>query len=705
MIINALSESQGQAAERLQQWLQLGLPVPPTWSVSAADGAAGGAAGVVPTAYDLSAMLQALPGKPGPGNHYWILHQGPATPGSQRQSLVNLDSDTALSAALIQLFSQQDAPTQVIIQALPRRHAAGVLFTRHPVRQDLEHVIVEGVLEQGAAALSGAQAGSRDSIQERLILHRDGQVAYSSQPGSALAAAIGAQRFKTLADQLRRHFERPQACEWVHDGERLWLIQTLPVGSLPRPEEAWSRRAGFGIWQQAVAPLWYTLAGRWLKTGFWRPLGDRLGWHDLANIEPYRRQHSHIYSNSRFFQRLYEQGGPARLAAGLPPAWQPREMPVARRWLWRRDGLRPLTTGLALASLARELRHADAATPVLGDLEGLWRQLMRYDRAGERLAAIDGWLAYCAPDDSGDRDGRAPDDRPAPAQLAQALPAAHLANLQRLGRGREAALAPHTGFGADPVLPRFSAALPELATLAALTPDRRSGLAELGSARTDPGGSTRGARARWRAQAIALREQLGSQLRSLLATMGQVLVARQLLRRAEDIHFVYFDELWSLWQSQGSASGQGRLSPEKIGERKVRYLTSAYQGAPDWMIDQVAYGVRLDQQEKPALAGRALVPDVARGPVRIIHSGWALSQLEAGDIVVLDQCEPGWLPWLTVAAGIVLASHDHTHLAALLARSLGIPCVAGVDDAMHCLVDGARVRINMPEGAVLSDEA
>ncbi|MCH8542927.1 MAG: pyruvate, phosphate dikinase [Alcanivorax sp.] len=679
MIIDALPESSARSAERLQQWAGLGLPLPPTWCVSAA--------GTVPAASDVTAKLEALPGKPGAGNHYWILHQGPATPGSQRQSLVNLDSDTALSAALIQLFSKQDAPAEVIIQALPRRRAAGVLFTRHPVRQDLAHVIVEGVVEQGA--------------QERLILHRDGQVAYSSQPDSALAAAIGAPEFKALADQLRRHFERPQACEWVHDGDRLWLVQTLPVGSLPRPDEAWSRRAGFGIWQQAVAPLWYTLAGRWLKTGFWRPLGNRLGWHDLANIEPYRRQHSHIYSNSRFFLRLYEQGGPVRLAAALPPAWQPRETPQVKRWLWRRDGLRPLTTGLALASLARELRHADAATPALGDLEGLWRQLMRYDRAGERLAAIDGWLAYCAPDADTDTDtdtgtdSGAHEEASAAAQLAQWLPPAHLANLRRLGTGQEQALAPHTGFGADPVLPRFNTALPELATLTALTPERRSILAQLGNA--EPAG---GSRARWRAQATALREQLGSQLRSLLATMGQVLVARQLLKRAEDIHFVYFDELWSLWQGQG----QARLTPEKIGERKVRYLTSAYQGAPDWMIDQVAYGVRLDQQEKPVLRGRALVPDAASGPARVIHSGWALSQLAPGDIVVLDQCEPGWLPWLTVAAGMVLASHDPRHPAALLAKALGIPCVAGVDDAMHCLVDGVRVRINTSEGDVLSDD-
>src|SRR5690606_15391771 len=140
----------------------------------------------------------------------------------------------------------------------------------------------------------------------RLILHRDGHIAFSS-PDDPLGRCVGAAPFAQLADHLRRDFERPQACEWIYDGQQLWLVQTLPVGSLPRPEEAWSRRAGFGLWQQAVSPLWYTLAGRWLKTAFWRPLGERLGWRELGNIEPYRRQHSHIYSNSRFFQRLLDE--------------------------------------------------------------------------------------------------------------------------------------------------------------------------------------------------------------------------------------------------------------------------------------------------------------------------------------------------------------------------------------------------------------
>ncbi|WP_111656609.1 PEP-utilizing enzyme [Isoalcanivorax indicus] len=674
MKFEALTPSPASGAPAASQWAAMGLPVPPAWHARATG---------VPTLADIQSALERLPGDD--SMRYWVLHQGPATPGSQRQSLVNLDSDAALAAALLQRFSRaeegvEEGTDDVLVQALPRRVAAGVLFTRHPVRQDLEHVIVEGVVEGSAAG------------QERLILHGHGGIAFSSEPDSPLASTVGAEPFSTLAAQLRRHFERPQACEWVFDGEQLWMVQTLPVGSLPRPEEAWSRRAGLGIWEQAVSPLWYTLAGRWFKTGFWRPLGERLGWQDLANIEPYRRQHCHLYSNSRFSLRLLEQGGDQHLLRGVPPAWRPRDAVVWRQRYWRRDGLRPWLTGMQLRQLEAERAHCAANPPAPGDLNGHWRQLMRLDRVGERLAGLEGWLTCCTADPSALAPGH-----DAALLLASMLPPPHRAALVQLGQSDEALRRATVGPGADPVLVRFDEAPAELATLAALSPERRERLCRLPAPSTAPAFR----QLRWRAQAAALRESLGGQLRHLLAAMAQVLVARQQLRRAEDIHFVYFDELWSLWQ--GDRDSTRRLTPEKLGERKLRYMTSACQGAPDWMIDQVAYGVRLDQRGRPALNGTPRVATQASGPVRLLHSAWSLSTLEPGDVVVLDQCEPGWLPWLTLAGALVLASHDPLHPAALLAETLDIPCITGVDDAMHCLVAGSRVRVNAPAGSILPE--
>lgn len=651
-LIEPLLPAADAAAERIQQWAAMGLPVPPSWRVRGDTVRSLGAG-------ELADALAAAAG--GNDERYWVLHQGPATPGSQRESLLNLDSDRALAAALLQLFHRPDAPAQVIVQSLPARQAAGVLFTRHPVRQDLEHIVVEGVVEH---------AGSDPA---RLILHRDGHVAFSSQD-DPLGQCVGAPPFTQLADHLRSRFDRPQAGEWIYDGRQLWLVQTLPVGSLPRPDEAWSRRAGFGLWQQAVSPLWYTLAGRWLKTAFWRPLGERLGWRELGNIEPYRRQHSHIYSNSRFFQRLLDEGRP-EMNEAMPPAWRPVTPPAPRGRHWRRDGLRPWLAGRQLRSLTNQLQRLGTSDPALADLEGQWRRLMQLDRLGEALAAIEGWLAYCqAPDAHSDK---------AAARLGHLLPPAHRDALIALGEG--SALPDGAGLGADPVMPRFGEQPPELARLLDVPADRLAQLSAL--PRSMPGLA---------AQAAGLREQLGSALRRLLLGMGQVLVARGRLVRDEDIFFVYFDELWLLWQEQGSR----RPDAETLGSRKVRFLTDAYQGAPDWIIDQIAYGARLDQRERPVLNGRALVPGKASGPARLVHSGWALSQVQPGDVLVLDQCDSGWLPWLCLASGLVLCGHDPDQPAALLARLLGIPCIIGVDDAMHCLVSDSLLQLDSAAGVI-----
>lgn len=679
--IERLAADARPEAERLQRWAAMGLPVPPSWRVRREV-----------LAEDTQAVTAALAQVAGNiAARYWVLQQGPATPGSQRESLLNLDSDLALSGALQQVFRRANAPDSVIIQSMPARHAAGVLFTRHPVRPDLEHVVIEGVLEQGHGEPDAApdeqdeechedRHGDRHGEPARLILHRDGAVAWSSENRS-LVERIGADAFATLAGQLRKQFERPQACEWIFDGQQLWVVQTLPVGSLPRPTEAWSRRAGFGLWHEAVSPLWYTLAGRWLKTAFWRPLGDQLGWQELANVEPYRRQHSHIYSNSQFFLRLLEAGVPQAQAA-IPPAWHPQTSPPPQRYVRKRDGLQPWLAGRRLLKLERELARQAEQLPGLGDTDGLWRALMRLDSIGERLAALEGWLCYV---------------RPPPATsattpelvLANALPAGHRAALRALGAATDsvAAVLPAAGaLGADPMLARFGELPPELGRLRDMTPQRAALLSTLPEPKASDAAAV----------ATGVREQLGTALRQLLQRMAEVLVARGRLVRTEDVFFVYFDELWQLWQPQEST----RPGADTVAQRKMRLLNDAWHGAPDWIIDQIAYGARLDQQQRPVLNGSAIVPAPAQGTARVIHGSWALAHIEQGDILVLDQCDTAWLPWLCLAGGLVLAGHAAEQPAALLAQWLGIPCIIGVDDAMHCITTGSTLALNQPAGSI-----
>ena len=630
--------------ENVQRWAARGLPVPPSWRIDRGD--------VIDLdRHGLIDYLAALPELSG-GERYWVLHQGAMNEHSQRESLLNLDSDEALAAALITVFRRPSAPAQVVVQALPRQRAAGVLFTRHPLRQDLSHMVVEGVVDGGAE-------------RQRLIFDDEGRLVYRGEAQSEpLDEVVGGQRLLALGEQLKQLFDRPQAGEWVFDGDTLWLLQTLPVGSLPVPEEVWVRRAAPALFNQAVTPLWYTLAGRWLKTHFWAPLAARRGWTDLARVEPYRRQQSHLYCNAEFFRRLLARHPGA--ADKVPPAWLPprpetaRPPPPgpARRW----------RLGLELAAIHRRLRRW---RPPPADRERLWRGLMALDRLGERLARLDGELAYLMLPDA--LVGRRP---PLPltalldSQEYEVLEAVLAGDKERL---EQSELRP----GADPVHAPLREKPAQWQSLrpAARTLDDRAPPPEPALAAVLPA---------WR-RARRLRFDLGERLRRLLRDLASVLVSEGLLAHPDDVFFLYFDELWQLWMERRTpASAAG----EVLGQRKVRYLEDAHAGAPDWKMDRIGFGFGGGGRPSPVLRGAGLVPGQVTGPLRRLCSAWGLNRLQPGDIVVVDQVDPSWVPWLAQAGALVIAGRDPANAAASLATACAIPAVWAVSDVVHSVVDG-----------------
>lgn len=649
--------------ENVQRWAAEGLPVPPSWRID----------GATVRELGLDDLVRRLRGLPRMFNEerYWVLHQGAMNAESQRESLLNLDSDQALAAALSTLFGRDNPPDQVVIQALPRQRAAGVLFTRHPLRQDLSHMVVEGVVAGNAG-------------RQRLIFDADGSLVYRGETGGReLDTVVQPAQLLALADQLRRQFERPQAGEWIHDGERLWLLQTLPVGSLPLPREAWTRRAATSLFNQAVTPLWYTLAGRWFKTGFWWRLIDRLGWKDLAKVEPYRRQQSHLYTNSEFFRRLLPRHPGA--VKRLPPAWQPLETGIVppeaghTRWQRRRAAWQLKTLALGV----KRWKHPPA------DRERAWRGLMSLDRLGEQLARREGPLLYLELPDQALLQRR---PLPLSLLLVEEERAVLEAVLHEDGeRIRASSLRP----GADPVhaplreQPAQLASLRTPATVRTLAnPERWPGADSIALLRNA-------------GQARALRLALGERLRAVLITMAAVLTEARLLAHPDDIFFLYFDELWELWvMRKVPASAAGNV----LATRKVRYLEDAHAGAPDWKMDRIGFGFGGGDRFSPVLRGTALTPGRVEGPLRRLCSAWGLNRLQPGDIVVVDQVDPSWVPWLAQAGALVIAEKDPLNAAASLAVAANIPAIWGVSDIMHSVVDGQKASLDGDAG-MLSIEA
>ncbi len=573
-----------------------------------------------------------------PEGHYWVLLQGRMNEKSQRQSLLNLDSATALVAALDAYFQQSDHK-QATIMLLPGWQATGMLFTRHPLRRDLHHWVVEGV--------NGERADT-----QRLIFSPEGRLVFAADNSRPLLDVVPKDAFLELVDRTKKMNDAPQAVEWVFDGRKLWVLQTLTIGSLPAPQDAWTCRANDGFWYQAITPLWYTLEGRWLKNRFWEPMVRRHKLSQLHKVEPYKRQYSHIYRNAQFLQQL------PQFSEDIPPGWSANNV----------NQQSPLMLGWQQLQIAGRTRKFKKRFDKAIKEKGAWPRFKQLDLLGEELAEIIAPLYYA----------------PTYSAPAQCIPDSVK---EWFTTGDSDALR----VGVDPVHRLLASSPPEknsLPILAEILPESRlTQLFPAAENRTD----------KQLNDATKLRNGLALHIQTTLNEIANNLISNKLLTQPDDIYFCYYDELWLLCEKQQVPPS---LSLEKLNQRKVRYLEDAHRGAPHWQLDGLGFGFSQDNQPHELLLGKTAVSGCAEGRIKRLVSGWTLNQIQPGDILVMHRCDPHWLPWLTQAAALVISADNEQDHAIRLAKALDIPCIYALSDAVHCLTDGQTVSLDADKGEV-----
>jgi pyruvate, water dikinase len=100
------------------------------------------------------------------------------------------------------------------------------------------------------------------------------------------------------------------------------------------------------------------------------------------------------------------------------------------------------------------------------------------------------------------------------------------------------------------------------------------------------------------------------------------------------------------------------------------------------------------------VSGLGASSGTAHGPVRLLSSAAAGTELLSGEVLVAAMTSPDWVPTIRRAAALVTDSGGLTCHAAIVSRELGIPCVVGTGTATRVLhtgevitVDGGRGRI------------
>ncbi len=100
------------------------------------------------------------------------------------------------------------------------------------------------------------------------------------------------------------------------------------------------------------------------------------------------------------------------------------------------------------------------------------------------------------------------------------------------------------------------------------------------------------------------------------------------------------------------------------------------------------------------LSGAASSQGIVEGRVRVVTGTDAIGEFEPGEILVAPQTDPSWTPLFLVASGVLVNTGSMGSHAMIVARELGIPCVAGLPGATQALKTGDLVRVDGAKGTV-----
>ena len=173
------------------------------------------------------------------------------------------------------------------------------------------------------------------------------------------------------------------------------------------------------------------------------------------------------------------------------------------------------------------------------------------------------------------------------------------------------------------------------------------------------------------------------------------LVQAQVLREAEDVFFLTFEELHDVVRT--SHVDDQLISQRKDAFRSYQALTPPRVLTSDGEVVGGAYG-RADVPAD-ALDGLPVSAGIIEGRARVILD-MAEADLERGDILVTAYTDPSWTPVFIAIAGLVTEVGGLMTHGAVIAREYGLPAVVGVEQATRLIRDGQRIRVHGTDGYV-----
>ncbi|MFA4954028.1 MAG: PEP-utilizing enzyme [Patescibacteria group bacterium] len=155
-----------------------------------------------------------------------------------------------------------------------------------------------------------------------------------------------------------------------------------------------------------------------------------------------------------------------------------------------------------------------------------------------------------------------------------------------------------------------------------------------------------------------------------------------------------------LVQSLGARFAQGHLMgyfEATVWPDGKAYLIDYNRLLPKYLPETIALNA---SQSHEVIHGAIANPGKARGTARIVLEFSADLPFAPGDILVCDNTDVRYLPFMKLAGAIITNRGGILTHAAIVARELGKPCIIGTQNATQILKDGDEVEVDADLGEV-----
>ncbi|MBK1987590.1 glycerol-3-phosphate acyltransferase [Sphaerospermopsis aphanizomenoides BCCUSP55] len=670
-----------------------------------------------------------------------------ASAAGQYVTVLNVTNKQELDAAIAQVQasynnpaavqyrrdrSAKDEAMAVLIQPQVQSVFSGVAFSRDPISQQGDAVVIEAVSGSAAQVVSGKVTPE----QYRVFVVGDDKLSTVQFEGEGKIPQPLIKQVAYLARRLeKRYYGIPQDVEWSYDGQTLWVLQARPITTLL---PIWTRKIAAEVIPGVIHPLTWSI-NLPLTCGIWGEiftivLGERTRELDFTKMATLH--YSRAYFNATFLGEIFlEMGLPPESLEFLTRGAKMSKPPLASTW----ENLPGLTKLLqreisletefkedyrqkfipGLTKLANELIEELQPPQLLSRVDlvlDLLNQATYYSILSPLSAAIrqavsgvkDEQIDYSiTPEVASLRSLRLlvadakeilpnPDPERVFEQLAE-TPAGEKILYEF------AELVEDYGYlsevGTDISVPRWKEQ-PELVRQLFIQLIQTNETPNQDDSKKRQQGFVQ-KRVDLKGRVTEVYSRLLAELRWTFLALEKIWLKTGFLQQTGDIFFLKLGEVRRL-AANADADLRNQLT-EIIANRRSQYL----QDSQITQIPPLVYGYNPPHPiESPIdtsdniLLGIPASQGQATGQVKVLRNLQEVGEINKETILVVPYTDSGWAPILMRAGGVIAEAGGKLSHGAIVAREYGIPAVMDVRGATYLLQDGQHVKIDGSKGIV-----